>query len=125
MSTKKILIVDDSNIVRKQIDFTLSKYGYETIQATNAIEALETLKNQEDIKLIISDVNMPEMSGVEMAEKLHGQGNQIPLIMLTTEGAADFIQRAMDSGAKGWLIKPFQADQLIATAKKIIGNPQD
>lgn len=118
---KKIMIVDDSKTIRQQVSFTLTKGGYQVVEAEDGQDGLEKLKANQDVAMIISDVNMPNMNGLEMVEKLKAVGNTVPVIMLTTEGAADLIQRAKAAGAKGWLVKPFQPDQLVAAVTKIAG----
>lgn len=118
---KKIMIVDDSKTIRQQVSFTLTKGGYQVVEAEDGQDGLEKLKANQDVAMIISDVNMPNMNGLEMVEKLKANGNTVPVIMLTTEGAADLIQRAKAAGAKGWLVKPFQPDQLVAAVTKIAG----
>jgi len=118
---KKIMIVDDSKTIRQQVSFTLTKGGYEVIEAEDGQDGIDKLKANADIAMVISDVNMPNMNGLEMVEKLKASGSKVPVIMLTTEGAADLIQRAKEAGAKGWLVKPFQPDQLVAAVSKIAG----
>lgn len=120
MSTK-IMIVDDSRTIRQQVSFTLTKGGYEVIEAEDGLEGLEKLKGNPEIKMIISDVNMPNMDGLEMVEKMKTDGVTIPIIMLTTEGATDLIDRAKKAGAKGWLVKPFKPEQLVAAVNKLAG----
>lgn len=118
---KKILIVDDSRTIRQQVSFTLSKGGYEVIEAEDGQDGITKLKANGDIAMVISDVNMPNMNGIEMVEKIKADGIVVPIVMLTTEGAADLIQRAKDAGAKGWLVKPFKPEQLVAAVQKIAG----
>ncbi len=118
---KKIMIVDDSKTIRQQVSFTLTKGGYEVIEAEDGQDGIDKLKANADVAMVISDVNMPNMNGLEMVEKLKSDGNTVPVIMLTTEGASDLIQRAKEAGAKGWLVKPFQPDQLVAAVSKIAG----
>jgi two-component system chemotaxis response regulator CheY len=98
------------------VNFTLTKGGYQVIEAEDGADGIEKLKANKDVAMVISDVNMPNMNGLEMVEKLKAEGNTVPVIMLTTEGAPDLIQRAKAAGAKGWLVKPFQPDQLVAAA---------
>ncbi len=119
--SKKILIVDDSRTIRQQVSFTLSKGGFQVLEGEDGKDGLEKLKANTDVALVISDVNMPNMSGLEMLEaiKVEASINTIPVIMLTTEGAADLINRAKAAGAKGWLVKPFKPDQLIAAVTKL------
>ncbi len=116
---KKIMIVDDSKTIRQQVSFTLTKGGYEVIEAEDGVDGIEKLKANKDVAMVISDVNMPNMNGLEMVEKLKAEGSTVPVIMLTTEGASDLIQRAKAAGAKGWLVKPFQPAQLVAAVTKI------
>lgn len=120
--SKKIMIVDDSRTIRQQVTFTLTKAGYQVIEAEDGLDGLNKLKSNHDLAMIISDVNMPNMNGLEMVEQIKADGISVPIIMLTTEGAADLIQRAKEAGAKGWLVKPFKPDQLVAAAQKIAGS---
>jgi len=117
----KILIVDDSRTIRQQVSFTLTKGGYEVVEGEDGVDGIAKLKANADVAMIISDVNMPNMNGLEMVEQLKADGVTVPVIMLTTEGASDLIQRAKAAGAKGWLVKPFQPDQLVAAVSKIAG----
>jgi two-component system chemotaxis response regulator CheY len=118
---KKILIVDDSRTIRQQVSFTLTKGGYQVVEAEDGVIGIDQLGKNPDIALIISDVNMPNMDGIEMVEKMKSAGTTVPIVMLTTEGAADLIERAKAAGAKGWLVKPFKPDQLIAAVGKLTG----
>ncbi|MCX6124720.1 MAG: response regulator [Proteobacteria bacterium] len=119
--SKKILIVDDSKTIRQQVSFTLSKGGYTVVEAEDGKDGIVKLGANSDVALIISDVNMPNMNGIEMVEaiKAGGQYGALPIVMLTTEGSADLIERAKAAGAKGWLVKPFKPDQLIAAVQKL------
>ena len=120
---KKILIVDDSRTIRQQVTFTLSKGGYQVVEAEDGVQGIDKLKNEEGIAMVISDVNMPNMDGLEMVETIKKDDsiNGIPIIMLTTEGSGELINRAKAAGAKGWLVKPFEPDQLIAAVTKLAG----
>lgn len=120
---KKILIVDDSRTIRQQVSFTLSKGGYEVVEAEDGVQGIEKLKAEADIAMVISDVNMPNMDGLEMVEAISKDGgiNGVPIVMLTTEGSGEMINRAKAAGAKGWLVKPFEPDQLIAAVSKLAG----
>ena len=119
--SKKILIVDDSKTIRQQVSFTLSKGGYTVVEAEDGKDGIVKLGANADVALIISDVNMPNMNGIEMVEaiKAGGQHGALPIVMLTTEGSAELIERAKAAGAKGWLVKPFKPDQLIAAVQKL------
>ncbi|RZA19168.1 MAG: response regulator [Proteobacteria bacterium] len=119
--TKKILIVDDSEAVRQQVYFTLSKEGFEIIEAEDGRDAMEKMRMNDDISLIISDVSMPVMTGLEMLEAMQAEGSypSVPIIMLTTVGITALIGRAKKAGANGYLVKPFNPDHLVAAAEKL------
>lgn len=121
--SKKIMIVDDSKTIRQQVSFTLSKGGYAVIEAEDGLDGIAKLKANSDVAMIISDVNMPNMNGLEMVEQISADPelNRVPIVMLTTEGSAELIARAKAAGAKGWLVKPFKPDQLIAAVSKLAG----
>ncbi len=118
---KKILIVDDSITIRQQVTFALAKAGFEVIEAGDGKFGLAALKANEDINLIISDINMPNMNGLDMIEAIQAleKYSNIPVLMLTTEGTFELIHRAKAAGAKGWFVKPFRADQLVLTINKL------
>ena len=114
-----ILVVDDSLMVRRQVGTALKALGYAVSEAVDGVDALQKLEAQPDTRLIVCDVNMPNMNGLEFLEQLRSRGMLVPVVMLTTEGQPDIIQRAKSLGAKGWLVKPFKPEFLAATAKKI------
>lgn len=120
---KKIMIVDDSKTIRQQVSFTLQKGGYEVVEAEDGKDGLAKLQANPDIAMVISDVNMPNMNGLEMVEAMKGDAKTatVPVVMLTTEGATELIDRAKKAGAKGWLVKPFKPDQLVAAVTKLAG----
>jgi two-component system, chemotaxis family, chemotaxis protein CheY len=119
----KILVVDDSRTIRHQVGTALSQAGYQIIEAEDGIQGLSTLDAQRDIALVICDVNMPNMGGLEMLARVKADPSHaaLPVFMLTTEGKADLIHQAKRSGAKGWIVKPFKADQLVAVVRKTVG----
>jgi two-component system, chemotaxis family, chemotaxis protein CheY len=120
----KILIVDDSAMVRRQVGAALTLAGYSTFEAVDGIDAVAKLATTTDTALIVCDVNMPRMNGIELLEKLAGDPRtaRVPLVMLTTEGQPELMKRAKALGAKGWLMKPFKPELLIAVAKKLVGQ---
>jgi len=93
--------------------------GYLVSEAVDGIDGLEKLAGLPDTKLIVCDVNMPRMSGIELLERLHQQGSVVPIVMMTTEGQPELIERAKSLGAKGWIIKPFKPEVLLAAAAKL------
>lgn len=119
-----VLVIDDSRAIRQQVGDALSQAGYSILEAEDGVQGLSTLSAQRDIAMVICDINMPNMNGLEMLAKLKAdpQNAALPVLMLTTEGKADLIQQAKRSGAKGWIVKPFKADQLVAAVRKIVGK---
>ena len=118
--SKIILIVDDSRTIRQQVGFTLTKEGYTVVEAADGQEGLTKLKENE-VSMIISDVNMPNMDGLEMVEQIRKieAYKVVLIIMLTTESSGDKVERAKKAGASGWLVKPFNPEQLVGAVKKL------
>jgi two-component system, chemotaxis family, chemotaxis protein CheY len=118
---KRILTVDDSTSVRHMVSFTLRKAGYEVTEAVDGKDGLAKAGG-ETFDLIITDLNMPNMDGIQMitaVRKLPGY-SFIPILMLTTESQAEKKDAGRKAGATGWIVKPFDADQLMAVAQKLI-----
>ncbi|MGH1342894.1 MAG: response regulator [Nannocystales bacterium] len=117
MSTR-VLVVDDSLMVRAQAKRALEGAGFEVVEAGNGLEALERLTD--DIACVLCDVNMPTMNGVEFLEAASKSGKAMPpVLMVTTESEANLIRRARALGAMGWMLKPYKPEALIATVKKL------
>lgn len=119
--SKKILVVDDSATVRQQVGMALSQAGFEVLEAVDGIDGAGQVAANDDLKLVICDVNMPRMNGLEMLEQVKDDGSNadLPVIMLTTEGDPALIARAKKAGAKGWIVKPFKAELLVNAARKL------
>ena len=114
--SKKILIIDDSPSIRQQVSLCLTSGGYQVVEAQDGLDALEKTGG---CALAICDVNMPRMNGIEFVEKVGGQA--MPIVVLTTEGKPELIDRAKKAGAKGWMVKPFKPEQLLSVVKKLVG----
>ena len=121
---QKILVVDDSETVRQQVEYALTQAEFEVIHAEDGVVGWEKLTGNDDIGLVICDVNMHRMNGLELVEKIKesGQYDNLPIVMLTTEGSPQLIQRAKKAGAKGWVVKPFKADLLVKATVKILAK---
>ena len=119
--SKKILVVDDSATVRQQVGMALKQSGFTVEEAVDGLDGAEKIEAATDIALVICDVNMPRMNGLEMIERVkqHPNGKEVPIIMLTTEGQPAMIRRAKEAGAKGWIVKPFNARLLIGAVTKL------
>ena len=118
---KKVLIVDDSATIRLQVREALGGNDFEIIEACDGVEGADTIQRITDLAAVICDVNMPRMTGLEMLETIkkdNGHAN-LPVVMLTTEGHHELIQRAKAAGAKGWLVKPFKPELLLAAIRKL------
>jgi two-component system chemotaxis response regulator CheY len=117
----KFLIVDDSNSIRQMVSFTLKSAGYDVVEAADGLQGLEKAKF-ESFDLVISDVNMPNMNGIELCKELRKLSSFefTPILMLTTESSGDMKVRGKEAGATGWLVKPFNPDKLLATIKRVV-----
>jgi two-component system, chemotaxis family, chemotaxis protein CheY len=111
-----ILVIDDSSLVRQQVSRALAGAGYTVVTACDGVEALEVLAATPDVSLAVCDVNMPRMNGLEFLEHVP---RSLAVVMLTTEGQPELMTRARALGAKGWIVKPFKAEIVVATAKKL------
>jgi two-component system, chemotaxis family, chemotaxis protein CheY len=119
---KKVLVVDDSPTVRQQVSMALKQAGFGVIEASDGIDGAAKVAANPDIGMIILDVNMPRMNGLEMLEKIRESPEhaQLAVIMLTSEGERTLIDRAKKAGAKGWIVKPFKADLLVGAVRKLL-----
>lgn len=118
MSSLKALIVDDSSVMRKIVERSLRQAGVElsqVIEAGNGAEALAALQGS-SVDLILCDINMPVMDGLEFIKKLPAVENAkgVPVIMITTEGSESHVVQALSCGARGYIRKPFTPDQVKA-----------
>jgi two-component system chemotaxis response regulator CheY len=116
-----ILAVDDSASMRQMVSFTLKGAGYDVVEAADGVEALNIAKSRA-VNLVITDVNMPNMDGISLIRELRSLPSYkfTPLLMLTTESGAQKKQEGKAAGATGWIVKPFNPDQLINTVKKVL-----
>jgi two-component system, chemotaxis family, chemotaxis protein CheY len=118
---KTILIVDDSASVRQVVTIALSSAGYDVIEGCDGADALKKMTGQK-IHLIISDVNMPNMDGITFVKEVKKMADYkfTPIIMLTTESQESKKQEGQAAGAKAWIVKPFQPDQMLNAVSKLI-----
>ena len=117
-----ILAVDDSASMRQMVAFTLKGVGHVVTDAEDGKHALE-IARQKTFDLVLTDVNMPVMDGLSLTRELRQLPNYrfTPILVLTTEAGPDKKQEGRAAGATGWLVKPFNPEQLLATVKKVLG----
>ncbi len=115
------LVVDDSAAIRRLVTLTAQEAGYEVLVAENGKEALARLAGQK-IDLVITDLNMPEMDGIELIKALRRMQEYkfVPIVMLTTESQEARKQEGKQSGASGWIVKPFSPAQLLEVVHKFM-----
>ena len=118
---KTIMIVDDSPSLRQVVSIALKGAGYDVIDAFDGKDAISKLDGRK-INLIISDVNMPVMSGIDMVKEIKqmAQYKFTPIIMLTTESEDSKKQAGKEAGVKAWVVKPFKPDQMLDAVSKLI-----
>ena len=118
----KILAVDDSASMRQMVSFTLKGAGHDVTEASDGKEALAKAKAG-TFDLVLSDVNMPVMDGITLVKNLRTLANYkfTPILMLTTESSGDKKGEGKSAGATGWIVKPFNHEQLLAKIKKVLG----
>ncbi len=117
-----ILAVDDSASMRQMVAFTLKGAGHGVVEAADGQEALRIARTRK-FDLVLSDVNMPNMDGITLTREIRAlpQYKFTPILVLTTEAGMDRKQEGRAAGATGWIVKPFNPDQLLATVKKVLG----
>jgi len=124
MIDNKVLFVDDSPTMRRIIKNSLQKIGFsELIEAENGVDALDKLEG-EDVGLILSDWNMPEMNGKQLVEELKSNDKykDIPIIMITTRGMKEDVITAVKLGVAGYVVKPFTPDILKGKIQKALAK---
>lgn len=119
---KLIMTVDDSTSVRQMVSFTLSGAGYQVLEATDGKDALSKLGEATTIDMLVTDLNMPNMDGIELVRSIRTQQRHkfIPILLLTTESQEAKKQQGKAAGASGWIVKPFNADQLVGVVRRLL-----
>jgi two-component system chemotaxis response regulator CheY len=120
--SKRILTVDDSKTIRDMLNFTLSGAGFSVAQAEDGVDGLRVLAATPDVEVIITDINMPNMDGFTFIEHVRKDPlhKSTPILVLTTESGADKKARARQSGATGWIVKPFDPNKLLDVIRKVL-----
>lgn len=120
---RTVITVDDASTIRRMISFTLRSAGHEVIEAADGMEALNQLRSR-GVDLVISDINMPRMDGIELTRQLRAldRHKSTPILLLTTESDPAMKAKGKQAGATGWLVKPFQQDQLLGVVATIFAR---
>jgi two-component system chemotaxis response regulator CheY len=121
LMAKTFLVVDDSAAIRQLVSLSVTGAGYEVLIAQNGNEALQKL-SQSRPDMVITDLNMPDMDGIELIRKIRSMPDYkfIPILMLTTEAQEEKMREGKQAGASGWIVKPFSSGQLLDVLKKFI-----
>jgi two-component system chemotaxis response regulator CheY len=124
MSKKRVLVVDDSATVRNEVVSILTPAGFDVVEADNGEAGAEIIGSDRRIALVICDVNMPRMNGIEMVQRVKAEpsNGDLPILMLTSEGEPSLIKQAKAAGARGWVVKPFNPAHLVAAVQKLAGT---
>ncbi len=122
---KKVLVVDDSPAARHQVVLALTQAGFEVVEAGSGSDGLKAIDRDPLVGLVLCDVNLPRMSGLEMVAtvKTKPQYASLPMVLLTTGARPRLIERAKQAGAKGWIVRPFKANLLVAAVRKLMAVP--
>jgi two-component system chemotaxis response regulator CheY len=122
---KKILIVDDSSLLHQMYKLVFMRYkGCKVVSAMNGLEALDKLSQEEGIELVLLDINMPVMNGLQFLQNIQDDGNYkgLPIIIVSTEGKEEDTLRGLSMGARGYIKKPFQPAELHMMIEKIFSG---
>ncbi|OPY77464.1 MAG: hypothetical protein A4E64_01106 [Syntrophorhabdus sp. PtaU1.Bin058] len=119
---KTIMTVDDSVSVRQMVSFTLKNAGYDVVEASDGRDALGKL-NGSHVNMVITDLNMPNLDGIGLIRAIRSNETYkfVPIVMLTTESQDTKKQEGKKAGATGWIVKPFNPEQLLGVVKKVLG----
>lgn len=120
--TKRIMSVDDSASVRQMVSFILENAGYQVSTAVDGQDALTQL-GADAFDMVIADLNMPNLNGMELTKALRSlpQYRGVPIILLTSESQDHKKAEGKAAGATGWIVKPFQHEQLLAVVRRVLG----
>ncbi len=118
---KKVLVIDDSALIHQMYKMVLMRYRCQIVDAMNGQDGLDKLAKHPDTNLILLDINMPVMNGIEFIKKVKAAGtyDTIPIVMVSTEGKEEDTLRGLALGAKGYVKKPFQPSDLHTLIEKI------
>jgi len=119
---KTIMTADDSASIRQVVKMALTEAGYAVVEAVDGQDAAEKFAAS-PVNMLITDLNMPRLNGIDLIKKIRATpaGKFIPIVLLTTESDGSKKDAGKAAGATGWIVKPFNKDQLLAVVKKLLG----
>ena len=119
--TRTVLVVDDSESIREVVSFELEKHGFFVLKACDGKEALDYFDGR-NIDLLVTDLHMPQMNGIELIKGLRKKKTytHLPILFLTTETQKPLMKEAKEAGATGWIIKPFDINKLMKAINKVL-----
>ncbi len=117
--SKKILICDDEEGIRESLKLILGDY-YNLIITTDGMQCLDCLKNAEDIGLILLDIKMPKINGLDILKQIKKLCPSLPVIIVTGYKSVETATEAVKLGASGYIVKPFKSEEILATTQSII-----
>jgi two-component system chemotaxis response regulator CheY len=122
MKPRKVLIVEDSKLVHMMYDVMLQHWPI--VHASDGIEALKKLDEHQDVEVILLDVNMPRMNGLDFLANVKGNSRfaKIPVIVVSTEGRDEIAQRAVERGAAAYIKKPFRSEAILDMLARVAGE---
>ncbi len=123
MRPKKVLIVDDSKLLHRMFEMMLRQYTL--VHAYDGREAIDRLNEHKDVDLVLLDINMPRMNGLEFLAEVKSivEHQRIPVVIITTEGTEDDTQRGLDAGAAAYVKKPFRNEELLGVINRLTASP--
>jgi two-component system chemotaxis response regulator CheY len=122
MNSPKVLIIDDSEAIRRAVTEALTPAGFEVLTAADGFRGIAAMKETLDLCLVIIDLNMPGMSGFGVLEWMRKEAlpHLPPAVFMTTEVSTQVVEQAKNAGALGWLVKPARPEQLVAVARRVL-----
>jgi two-component system chemotaxis response regulator CheY len=121
---KKVLVVDDSALIHQMYKMVLMRYRCEIVQALNGQDGIDKLEKNPDVDMMLVDINMPLMNALEFIQRVKALEKfaSIPIIIVSTEGKEEEIQRGLALGASGYVKRPFQPGDLHSLINKLFGT---
>ena len=120
MPTEKILVIDDSSDVRDYVaDYVLRPSGYEPLTAANGVAGLELIRTAQP-SLVVADIKMPGLDGLQLTDTLRREGHDLPVILITAAGSEEMAREALRVGAADYIIKPFHSDELLDAIRRAL-----